>query len=93
MICVTVCCVISGSADDSVSLWRVASCSSAPWLGDEVDDMIAGGNSAESGAPGSDSSRGDMYQGAYEGYGEELGLSAGGNASKKQVSEVKCVSE
>ena len=85
-----VCYCCSGSADDSVSLWRVASCSSAPWLGDEVDDPASGG-SGESGdgALGAGSAGDDMYRGAYAGYCEELGLSAGGGhtASRKQVCE------
>lgn len=30
--------VLSGGADNNVNLWRVASCSSSPWLGGGIDD-------------------------------------------------------
>jgi EARP and GARP complex-interacting protein 1 len=54
--------IATGGSDSAVNMWRVASCSSSPWLGD-------GGGSSGSSGDGADGTDGETTTGNKEGRG------------------------
>ena len=65
----------SGSSDEMVSLWRVASCSSAPWLGETTEST---GNHR-------DDNSNETYRGAYADYFDQLKQEHNKSYNKLQV--------